>query len=663
MAYTPDNNPYIPGDPYSYDLKWMVEKFKHFEEPQKYVDEAAAQAEIAKANAEAAENSAESSHEKAEDAALKALEAEAAKNTIMAGIGTLSDNVTQISDELDALSARMDTFSQLAEGSTTGDAELMDARVGYNGVNWDTAGDAIRGQVSGIIDVLPNVTYNDLRFWEQGGYNITTAAKITATNRIRTSAYLSVKNLYKIKSLDDYQFMILGYDVSKSYLGIWSGSAFIPGSSNWINSVLASDLSSSAIYIRIFVRTSTNVDIDYNSSNKIEIEYYNQIQYTPLYNIGGGIAYKKIDDFNLANGAIDGSTGIPNVSSPYAYTSRYTEKYSVENADYIISHVEQDNYLNYYHSIFFYEDDNTFISREIFRDGRIAIAKIPSNAAYFAISLTQITDNNYGTANITEFEFGYGVQIGAPIKKWYVLGDSRSAGYYSMTESEVLAEGRSFDYNSPVQYEGENTGSIWNRSLDHNYWGYYNNRYLHAIMDKQAYPGQGFLRVSGGDSGMSLIKAANFSDADLITIAWGFNDWHYNLTRGSRASYTGYPDNSTDITAITDINGAIWYCLGMIAQKAPTARIIIQTPFNGWAYGGDISTNWSMNYSLSNSGTLADIVSDIIYWAEYYGLEILNLSEGVSFFGRLVLKDNMVDGSHLTDKANSQLADYIASRL
>lgn len=28
MAYTPTNNPYIPGDPYSYDLKWLVTKVK-----------------------------------------------------------------------------------------------------------------------------------------------------------------------------------------------------------------------------------------------------------------------------------------------------------------------------------------------------------------------------------------------------------------------------------------------------------------------------------------------------------------------------------------------------------------------------------------------------------------------------------------------------------
>lgn len=29
MAYTPNNNPYIPGDPYSYDLKWIVDQLKY----------------------------------------------------------------------------------------------------------------------------------------------------------------------------------------------------------------------------------------------------------------------------------------------------------------------------------------------------------------------------------------------------------------------------------------------------------------------------------------------------------------------------------------------------------------------------------------------------------------------------------------------------------
>ena len=30
MPYTPNNNPFIPGDPYSYDLKWIVRNIKQF---------------------------------------------------------------------------------------------------------------------------------------------------------------------------------------------------------------------------------------------------------------------------------------------------------------------------------------------------------------------------------------------------------------------------------------------------------------------------------------------------------------------------------------------------------------------------------------------------------------------------------------------------------
>jgi len=31
MPYSPENNPYIPGDPYCYDLKWIVKRIKMLE--------------------------------------------------------------------------------------------------------------------------------------------------------------------------------------------------------------------------------------------------------------------------------------------------------------------------------------------------------------------------------------------------------------------------------------------------------------------------------------------------------------------------------------------------------------------------------------------------------------------------------------------------------
>ena len=52
--------------------------------------------------------------------------------------------------EFDVLEARMDKFTSLEEGSTTGDAELQDIRVGVDGKTYSSAGEAVREQVSSL---------------------------------------------------------------------------------------------------------------------------------------------------------------------------------------------------------------------------------------------------------------------------------------------------------------------------------------------------------------------------------------------------------------------------------------------------------------------------------------------------------------------------------
>ena len=74
-------------------------------------------------------------------------------------VNTLTTNQFNIeksvfNDELNTLDARIDTFTRLSEGSTTGDAELKDIRVGANGVTYNNAGDAVRGQYSQLKEDL-----------------------------------------------------------------------------------------------------------------------------------------------------------------------------------------------------------------------------------------------------------------------------------------------------------------------------------------------------------------------------------------------------------------------------------------------------------------------------------------------------------------------------
>lgn len=59
---------------------------------------------------------------------------------------TIGD-VVDLVDDVAVLEARMDEFTTLTDGSTTGDAELADIRVGADGTTYPNAGDAVRGQV------------------------------------------------------------------------------------------------------------------------------------------------------------------------------------------------------------------------------------------------------------------------------------------------------------------------------------------------------------------------------------------------------------------------------------------------------------------------------------------------------------------------------------
>ena len=71
-----------------------------------------------------------------------------------------AEGLGYLKEEYDVLEARMNQFTSLKEGATTGDAELIDGRIGYDGKVHDNIGGAIREQVSELKGDLAANTSN-----------------------------------------------------------------------------------------------------------------------------------------------------------------------------------------------------------------------------------------------------------------------------------------------------------------------------------------------------------------------------------------------------------------------------------------------------------------------------------------------------------------------
>lgn len=230
--------------------------------------------------------------------------------------------------------------------------------------------------------------------------------------------------------------------------------------------------------------------------------------------------------------------------------------------------------------------------------------------------------------------------------KWCALGDDITDGVYSVNE-----DGQAASYTNKADT-----------------WAYRLARDKGWTFTNLAVAGTGFINpVSNSGQelrGWQVARDTDFSDYDLITVAYGINDYKADVELGS------LNESGQALTAPTHIYSGIQSTITYIKATAkPTAKIILFTPLNARGYVDEFGTyadDYSLGCALSNTGTLKAVRDAIVECCNYYDVDYIDQTySGV--VNRLTLKDGLnssaPDGVHPSLNAHELLAQEISDKI
>ena len=218
---------------------------------------------------------------------------------------------------------------------------------------------------------------------------------------------------------------------------------------------------------------------------------------------------------------------------------------------------------------------------------------------------------------------------------WCVLGDSIAQGYYSY-----------YDENGEVTF-ALNPDLGWvNRVALANNW----------VVENKAVGGSGYICKRSAENPVLNAKevadGTDFSKYNLVTLAFGVNDWKYDCELGSM---------SDDVNSGKSMYANMRYVIEKILNDNPACKIVVVTPIN-CAHVGLYGSNWGLGYPYPNNGTLDDIFCAIVEVCEYYGIEYVDMTHK-SVVNRYNVNSLLIDKVHPSEECHTLMAHELSKKI